>query len=289
MLIPLIIVVVVAAGLLAMYLQARSSGAESRAEADRLETERNELSEMNTRLVQESSTAHSENKTLGEQLESTAAEVRRLGDQLDKARAAGQEQAARLDSQSEEIGVLVADNKALQTKVQAAETAAAAVIARDTGVVIGQELVGSAQTETLWDLELARSERTWRTSVATNPDVDQSPFEHTDDPVRLAVEIEAGALRENVGASVAIDWEAVPITDPARAHLVVRVAQELLEAAARSPEPSRLVVRGDEELVLTLEAAEDGDEVINIIPPRITSDLVELREEAGVSITVKSK
>ena len=74
----------------------------------------------------------------------------------------------------------------------------------------------------------------------------------------------------------------------AQAHLVVRVAQELLEAAARSPEPSTLVVTGDEEIHLRLEAVNDDDEVINIIPPRITSDLVDVREETGLSITVKA-
>ncbi|MCP5030583.1 MAG: hypothetical protein GY939_02195 [Actinomycetia bacterium] len=50
-----------------------------------------------------------------------------------------------------------------------------------------------------------------------------------------------------------------------------------------------MVTGGDEEIVLSLEALEDGVEVINIIPPRVTSDLVELRDEVGVSLTVKAE
>ncbi len=61
------------------------------------------------------------------------------------------------------------------------------------------------------------------------------------------------------------------------------------EATARSPEASRLVVTGDHEVTLRLESADDSDEVINIIPPRITSDLIDVRSETGIDITVKAE
>lgn len=292
MLIALIIVAVVAAILAVMFWLTRTSSAEFRAQADHRESvlvsERDQLTETKAGLERELAAAQREKEHLSEHANQAAGEVRRLGGELDKARDVGEQQASRLERQADEIGALVTDNSALQARVQAAETAAAAVIARDSGIVIGElDDIGS-QPETLWNLEVSRSERTWRNSVAINPAADRSPFEETDDPLRLAVEIEAAALRENVGAFITIDWRAEPVADAARRHLIVRVAQELLEAAARSPEPSRLVAFGDDEVTLRLEAIEDSDEVINVIPPRITSDLLDVRDEAGLSITVKA-
>ena len=300
MLVALIIILsVVAAGLLVLYLQSRRSAAEFRVQADRREdalrvereeltTERDELTEAKTAVERELTTARSENTRLTGANNASAAEVRRLGGELDKARAVGDEQAERLTRQSAEIDSLVAGRKTLQDRLDAAELAAAAAATRDRGIEIKDGLdLGRAQPETLWNLELVRSERTWRTSVAANPAADVNPFDEADDPVRLAVEIEAAALRENVGASITIDWQADAVASPAHGHLVVRVAQELLEAAARSPEPSRLVATGDAEAVtLSLEAEDTSDEVINIIPLRISSDLIELRDETGSSLTV---
>lgn len=170
-----------------------------------------------------------------------------------------------------------------------AEAQIAEIEARHSAAIeIGEEVrVGAANPANLWDLEVARSERTWRTSVATNPEAEQTPFETAEDPVRLAVEIEAAALRENVGAFITIEWEAAPISDPARRHLIVRVAQEMLEVAARNREPSRLVVSGDDEIGLRLLSADD-DEVVSIVPPRVVTDLIDVREETGLNVTVKA-
>jgi len=301
MLYALIVVAVLAVGASVMYLQVRSSGAEFRRQAEgretALETERDSLTEANAQLDRDLTTAKTENVELRKQANISAAEVRRLGGELDKAGAIAAEQTDRIEGQIQtiegqvgRIATLESERSGWEARVEAAETAAAAIAARDTGVVIGDiGDVGGAQPETLWSLEITRSERTWRTSVAPNPTTDPDPFESTDDPVRLAVEIEAGALRENVGAFITIDWQAKPITEPGRAHLVVRVAQELLEAAARSPEPSRLVATGDEEITLALESVGDSEEVINIIPPRITSDLVEAREETATSLKIKTE
>mgnify|MGYP001827571526 CR=1 FL=1 len=119
----------------------------------------------------------------------------------------------------------------------------------------------STDAATLWHLELARSERSWRYSVALYPD-DTSPFTEDADLLRLAVETEASALRDEVGAYLTVDWHAGPIEDLGRAHLVLRVAQELLARAARLEEPS--VLRVAEEagsLVLTIAASEEGDQI----------------------------
>ncbi len=295
MLVVLTIVAVVAAiGLLVLYLQGRTSAAEFREQAGRretaLETERADLTKAKANLEQELTTAQGENRQLQDQNNTATGEIRRLGGELDEVKSVSADQASRLDQQAEEITTHIADKDALEVRVDAAETVAAAALERTRGIAVRDGVdLGRAQPEALWALELARSDRTWRTSVATNPAAADSPFDHTDDPARLAVEIEAGALRENVGAFTIIDWQSETISNPAHAHLVVRVAQELLEAAARSPEPSRLVVTGgDEEIVLSLEAVAEGEEVINFIPPHVTSDLVELQEEVGFSLSVKA-
>lgn len=317
MLIAVIVVALVAVGLLVLYLMAKSSAAEFKAQAEQREaalvTERDELAESKSELETQLADLEEKHKRQAKKLTKKAEEVRRLGSQLDKARDDNEEKATTISGQSEEISKLVSEAAQLRTRIEEAEAAALAAMARNTGIVVGNVLdVSSSQPETLWDLELKRSERTWRTSVATNPANDENPFETADDPVRKAVEIEAAALRENVGAFITIDWQASLIDDPARRHLVVRVAQEMLEAAARSPEASRLVVTdveheadtGSDETSADVEDAEEGasatreinlrlepagdDEVINIIPPRITSNLLDIRDETGSNITIKA-
>jgi hypothetical protein len=129
--------------------------------------------------------------------------------------------------------------------------------ARGAATIDGAD-VGEAAT--LWRLELARSERTWRYSVAILPD-DPSPFATTDDPLRLAIETEASALRDDVGAFLTVEVEPHLTADPGKAHLVLRLAQELLAQAARLDEPSHLEVARSPEGVLTLamRPVEEGD------------------------------
>ncbi|MFV0259046.1 MAG: hypothetical protein ACK5PP_11430 [Acidimicrobiales bacterium] len=211
--------------------------------------------------------------------------------ELDKNRAELKARAAEIESKKAEIGKLTTEKTSLRKRADEAEAAAATAIAANAGVVVNEALdLDGTQPEMLWQMELARSERTWRNSVATNPQADDSPFTDADDPVRLAVEIEAAALRENVGAYIGIDWKASPIEDPARRHLVVRIAQEMLEAGARSPEAAQLLVSDAEDggVNLRLEPPADDEETVNIIPPHITNDLVDLREEIGPTITVKA-
>lgn len=256
---------------------------------DELTRERDQLTEANSGLKSDLATTGAERDQLTTDLTQAGDNISRLEAEIGKLRKVSEEQGIRMERQAKEISNLVSENEQLHERVEVAEAAAAAVVARDSGIVIGElDNVGS-QPETLWDLEVARSERTWRNSVAINPSAETTPFEDTDDPLRVAVEVEAAALRENVGAFITIEWLAQPVADPARRHLVARVAQELLEAAARSPEASRLVVEGENEIILRLESVDDSDEVINIIPPRITSDLIDVRSETGINITVKAE
>lgn len=146
-----------------------------------------------------------------------------------------------------------------------------------------------------WDLELVRSERTWRYSVAANPVEDPSPFDEEDvNTLRLAIEIEALALREDVGAFIGIDWQVGaaidPFADPARAHLTLRLAQELLASAAREMSPSTLIVMSDPNrggVSLEVVASDPNDVDFKIPPPPIASEWIGIDEHGGMVVTIK--
>ncbi len=301
MLIALIVVAALAIGLLVILVMARSSAAEFRAQSEARETalvaERDKLTLNNAELGRDLTATRTEIDQLNTEAGKRNATIQTLQTEIGAAQTSAAEQKARIEGQSAEIAALVSDNNALHERAEAADAARAeaqaeaeAAEARNAGVVIGDVAgVDGSHPAALWDLEVARSERTWRTSVAVDPMAPQGPFETADDPVRLAVEIEAAALRENVGAFITIDWQAAPIEDPARRHLVVRVAQEMLEAAARNPEPLRLVSSGDADVRLKLEPAEDDSSVINLEAPALADDLIEVDTDAGLSVTVKAE
>ena len=69
----------------------------------------------------------------------------------------------------------------------------------------------------------------------------------------MAVEVEAAAVREEVGSVIEIDWLVDGPVPPGDGLLLVRSAQELLARAARSVEDGVLVVSRDgDDLVLSL-------------------------------------
>ncbi len=205
----------------------------------------------------------------------------------------------RADELHEQVNALIDDRDGLRNEIDRAKQAPALVLpeASSNGT--------AAPQDTLWKLELARSERTWAHSVAVNPESDESPFDASDDLVRTAVEIEASALREEVGAFITIEWDAPPSADPGRQHLVLRVAQEILAAAAREPEASTLRVSGGSasdsgdsgtgngeaasgDVVLELVATDDDTQVINLIAPQFDHELVDVASAQGLKVTVKS-
>ena len=285
MLIALIVAALVAVALAVLYVLERNSAAEGRRQADERETalraERDQLSGTLGERERELASIRTERDELDQRLDQRTTELDATRRDLEATRATADDRQATITELTAETGQLTRAKAALESKVEAAEKAAAAAEARAQAVAIAP-VDGDAddkRPETLWNLELTRSERTWRTSVATNPN-GESPFAATDDPVRTAIEIEAAALRENVGASISLDWQAAPSSDPARSHLVVRVAQELLEAAARSPEPTRLVATGNDVVTLRLTSVDD-DKVVDVTPPAISSDLIDVTDDAA--------
>ncbi|HEX7094761.1 MAG TPA: hypothetical protein VF183_02685 [Acidimicrobiales bacterium] len=126
----------------------------------------------------------------------------------------------------------------------------------------------------LWALELARSERRWQLSVAPGMDL-PSPFEDVDDPLRLAVEVEASALREEVGAQIDVAWQLDTALPDEASLLVLRLAQELLAHAATRAETLELRV-GPEDggVAVALRALDEEGAVVPVALPPIASGRV---------------
>ena len=196
--------------------------------------------------------------------------------------------------------VLTHQNEDLQVQlIEAADEAAKrsapsvpAVLVSDDGADLD---VSGFSPGMAWELELVRSERTWRYSVAANPVEDPSPFTSTENPLKLAIEIEALALREDVGAFIGIDWQAGndidSSADPARAHLTLRLAQELLASAAREMSPSTLIVTSDAGrggVSLEVVASDPDDVDFKIPPPPIASEWIGIDEHGGMVVTVRA-
>lgn len=156
------------------------------------------------------------------------------------------------------------------------------------GGVAGKRDGRPIDPELLWSLEMTRSERTWRHSVAVDPD-GPSPFPDAPDPLRFAVEVEAAAMREEVGAFITVQWDAETVADPIRRLLVLRIANELLAAASREPQPFLMHASGSDEVVIELRSTEEGDSPIRVEPPRFGTDVMSfVSDERGVTVTVRS-
>ena len=292
MLVALIILVVIAIGLLVLLFMAQqrtTAVTEERDEANRLLNETTvDLHRSKERLE----SAEGQIKTLDGQRADLADQNQQLTVSLDETSTTLRKRTELADAQAMQIDSLSAARDDLQQQLNSAEERIVTLAARP-GVVVGELTNDDANAEMLWDLEVARSERAWRNSVAINPVDDPSPFESSDDPVHTAVQIEASALREDVGALIEIEWKAKPIEAASRRLLVVRVAQEMLALAARAPGAAKLVVthEGDDEgeLKMEFEAADESAQVINLIPPQISNELIDVRSESGVSLTVKAE
>lgn len=110
--------------------------------------------------------------------------------------------------------------------------------------------------DTLWALELARTQRTWRTSVSADPSA--QTFDDGGDPLRAAVEIDVAAIREESGVEIALVWELDVVPPAAAALAVLRSAQELLAATTRMADDARLRVSRDGDDVVLDVTETDG-------------------------------
>ncbi len=229
---------------------------------------------------------------LAAELETRSAEASKLAEQLDDARQATDEAVATNVQLREASAVESATQVELHEAGEQEKIRLLERIAQLEGLV-RDDPPAAGLAETLWQLELGRSERTWRHSVATLPDA-ESPFIVTDNPLRLAVEIEAAALREDVGAFISVRWDAGKVEDPARSHLILRVAQELLAEASRDPEPLELVATtgaADESgrcaIDFELVAPDNESRAVIIDPPSLQSDVIDVNMQKGLVVSVR--
>ncbi|MEM7275820.1 MAG: hypothetical protein AAF547_22280, partial [Actinomycetota bacterium] len=189
MLVLLIIVLVVAAGLVVLWVLAERKASRTAADRDqvaaRLGTTEGELAAMTAERdagTERIATLAAQKAEVEAQREQVELDLADTDDALRK-------RTDLADAQAMQIDTLSAERDDLQQQLNSAEERIVTLAARP-GVVVGEVATEDTGAEMLWDLEVARSERAWRNSVAINPVDDPSPFESTQDPLRTAVEIE---------------------------------------------------------------------------------------------------
>lgn len=328
MVVPLIIAGVLAVAFLALWVTTQQ----------KLGGVRNELSEAETQL----SAAKSEVASMNDELDSTKDEVKNLqaksdglenelagtNARLDDAKDTLRKRTELADAQALQIDALSGERDDLREEIRQAEEKIASMAARPgvvvgdmTGGVVGEQADDNSldsQFETLWNLELARTERVWRNSVAIDPTSETSPFDDADNALRQAIEIEAAALREDVGALIEVDWQAQAIESPARRLVVLRLAQEMLASASRAPGATRLLISngssaddnkadtdtdtdtetadnddseiGGSEIRLEFTSVESDSDAINLIPPAVTGPafegVLDIRQDGSSAVVL---
>lgn len=154
------------------------------------------------------------------------------------------------------------------------------------------EARASATDIAVWILEQARSERTWRFSVAPGPDSVSMFAEAT--PLMAALQVELDAAREDVGAVVELDAEIPDGLTVAAMLLALRAAQELVADVVRRSEETTLGVHVDgPDLVVDVDSVdENGNQVLPLplpIPPspavEITSTGVRIRDAFALGVS----
>jgi hypothetical protein len=173
--------------------------------------------------------------------------------------------------------------EAEQAKAAADEAHAVAEQARADADALRAAKAG-VDPELLWTLEQARSERTWRQSVAIGPDT-ASVLQGADDPLREALQVELDAAREDVGAIVELDAELPPTVTAAGSVLVLRAAQELLARAVKAAEETTLRIRTDgHDVVVTVVASDEEGQPVGIEPLAIPESPDMAPADGGVRI-----
>jgi hypothetical protein len=241
------------------------------------------------------------------EVEARRQETSELLDDEREARVATEQDVADLDRElahaRNEIAAATKRAEIAEAAVREAQSRLDAAVAESTSVAVTLDAVrtelatataalASASTEStdapaLWALELARSERRWQMSVSPGIDV-PSPFEDTADPLRLAVEVEASALREEVGTRIDVAWDVDAELPDEASLLVLRLAQELLADAAVRAETLELRVGSEDEgVAVALRALDEDGDVVPVALPELASGRVRPGED-GVWVVTRA-
>jgi uncharacterized protein (UPF0333 family) len=206
-----------------------------------------------------------------------------------EATAAADERARQADerAQAAQEATAAAEDQARQADERAATLAGERDQARrdaEDAAAARRAATGGLDPDVLWVLERARSERTWRHSVALGPD-SVSVFRETTDPLLEALQVELDAAREDVGAEVELDADLPAALTVAGSVLTLRAAQELLAGIVRRGEVTTLHVNADgRDVVVTVNSVdEDGEPVTPAPLPLPPSDDI-VAVEDGVRI-----
>ena len=198
MMVPFVIAAVLAVAFLGLWLAAQSKVGSLTGERDDLQGSLNRVnSELGTRS-DELAESRSQVQALEARRRSLEADLDTTRSKLTESSDALRKRTELADAQALQIDALSGERDELRSRLNDAEERIVTLAARP-GVVLGEmtaadDGTSAAHAQILWGLELARSERQWRNSVAIDPMGEPSPFDATDDPVREAVEIEAAAL-----------------------------------------------------------------------------------------------
>ena len=127
---------------------------------------------------------------------------------------------------------------AKRMKQEAAARAAAEVALADAEAAASGSDERAAE---LWGLAVAAVQRTWEVSVSPSPGV-PSPLDDTDDELQAAVGIEVDAAREEMGASIELEWSGSAVAPPALAVRALALVQELIGRVAKATDGAVLHV-----------------------------------------------
>jgi hypothetical protein len=105
----------------------------------------------------------------------------------------------------------------------------------------------------MWAIGRRRMERLWRDRLRLLPD-EPSPLDGSATDPEAAVRLMTEASREESGVVVDLTWSLTDALSPARAALVVLLAEELIAIARESDGGELEVVAGRDEIVVTLRA-----------------------------------
>ena len=189
---------------------------------------------------------------------------------------------AALDDANAQLETARTDAAAATTRAERAEESARAAGER-----------GGVDPEVLWTLERARSERTWRFSVAPGPD-SMSELRQADSGETAAVLVEAlrielEAAREEVGTVVELDADVPAGVTTAGAVLALRAAQELLADVVRRSESTTLRVRANgADLDVAVESVDDEGEPVTAAPLPLRRRRASRRSPAACGCAARS-
>lgn len=164
-----------------------------------------------------------------------------------------------------ELGRIHADQRAVAAEHATAVAEQRAELAEQLAARADQRATVSSagfDPEVVWALEQARSERTWRLSLALGPDLD-SVFVNAASPLREALQVEVDAAREEVGAVVELDAYLPDGLTQAGSVLVLRAAQELLATVVRRGEETTVDARPDgRDMLVTIRSVDENGEPV---------------------------